>query len=259
MPWGNNFFPLLIVSAGGGFTGLFIYSPGPGNGNLILSEAAAAGTDPFGNAYRQGLELFGNSQLLSLTTKDAAEGAPGTLLVGVSGAGPTRQLITQLFSPTPSGQQNATLQLTSTSVDGTIAASSILNRALTAVGGVWALAGVASGTQPAGAEPWNDLGALGAHYTVVLGRYRMRAENEVEIDIKVVGDGLQATSVTFANTLPAAYRPATTHDSLPMGTTRQVTAGDIWPRLTVDTAGNVTVINQGTANTFATCLRIPLD
>jgi hypothetical protein len=109
------------------------------------------------------------------------------------------------------------------------------------------------------AETWHTLGALGAHYTVTLGRYKLTPEGELELDINVVGDGLQATSVSFANNLPAAYRPATQHDTLPMGTTRQVTAGDIWPRLTVTAAGAVTVINQGTANTFACCVRIPLD
>jgi hypothetical protein len=110
-------------------------------------------------------------------------------------------------------------------------------------------------------DTWHSLGALGAHYTVTLGRYKMDAlRNSVRFDIKVVGDGLQASAVTFANTLPAAYRPATAHDSIPMGTTRQVTASDVWPRFSVDTAGNVTVTNQGSnSNTFACSVDIPLD
>jgi hypothetical protein len=109
-------------------------------------------------------------------------------------------------------------------------------------------------------DPWHSLGALGAHYTVILGRYRLIAiTNSVRLDIQVNGDGLQATSVTFANTLPAAYRPATTHDKIPMGTGRAVTGGDIWPILTVSTTGAVTVTNQGTAHTYACCADIPLD
>ena len=87
----------------------------------------------------------------------------------------------------------------------------------------------------------------------------MTTDNCVELDIKVVGDGAQGSPVTFANTLPAAYRPATTHDTLPVGTTKAVTGGDVWNRLTVDTAGNVTLINNGAAVTYATCLRVPLD
>jgi hypothetical protein len=108
-------------------------------------------------------------------------------------------------------------------------------------------------------ESWHSLGALGAHYTVVLGRYRLTTDNCVELDISVNGDGAQATSVTFANTLPAAYRPATTHDKLPMGTGHAVTGGDIWPILKVDTAGNVVVTNQGTAHNYSCVVRVPLD
>ncbi len=130
---------------------------------------------------------------------------------------------------------------------------------LEATGAVTATGGTAALPSAILTDTWHSLGALGAHYTVTLGRYRLTTDNCVELDIKVVGDGLQATSVTFANVLPAAYRPATQHDSLPMGTPRQVTAGDIWPRLLVDTAGNVTVNASAVGNTFATCVRVPLD
>jgi hypothetical protein len=130
---------------------------------------------------------------------------------------------------------------------------------LEATGAVTATGGTAAAPSKVLTDTWQSLGALGAHYTVVLGRYRLTTDNCVELDVKVTGDGLQATTVTFANTLPAAYRPATQHDSLPMGTPRQVTAGDIWPRLLVDTAGNVTVNASAIAFTFATCVKVPLD
>lgn len=81
----------------------------------------------------------------------------------------------------------------------------------------------------------------------------------MELDIEVNGDGAQASSVSFANTMPAAYRPAVTHDKLPMGTGRAVTAGDVWPILTVASTGVVTVTNQGTAHTYACLVRVPLD
>src|SRR5215467_1922803 len=61
MPWGNNIFPLLIVTSGGGFTGLFVYSPGPGANNLIASTAAQAGTDPYGNHYLAGETTYNNA------------------------------------------------------------------------------------------------------------------------------------------------------------------------------------------------------
>lgn len=55
--WNNQLVALLIISAGGGFSGLFIYSPTPGAGNLVLSVAGQAGTDPFGNPYPSGLTV----------------------------------------------------------------------------------------------------------------------------------------------------------------------------------------------------------
>lgn len=59
MGWGGNVFPLLIITPSGGFTGLFLYSPRPGTGNLIGSWTAQGGTDPFGNAYPAGMDLYG--------------------------------------------------------------------------------------------------------------------------------------------------------------------------------------------------------
>jgi hypothetical protein len=60
MGWQENVFPLLIVTASGGFTGLYEYAPTPGLGNLILSVAAAPGTDPYGNAFPAGLAVYDN-------------------------------------------------------------------------------------------------------------------------------------------------------------------------------------------------------
>jgi len=49
---------LIILSAAQkGFSGFFVYSPAPGPGNLIGSWAAAAGVDPYGNAYPAGLSV----------------------------------------------------------------------------------------------------------------------------------------------------------------------------------------------------------
>ena len=58
-PWSNTSqFALVIISAGGGFQGLFVYSPAPGPGNLIASIAASAGTDPYGNPYQAGITSY---------------------------------------------------------------------------------------------------------------------------------------------------------------------------------------------------------
>ena len=55
-PWSNQVTSLIILTEQTtGFSGLFGYSPSAGAGNLIFSLAAKAGTDPYGNAYPQGL------------------------------------------------------------------------------------------------------------------------------------------------------------------------------------------------------------
>jgi len=120
MGWENeNVFPLVIITAGGGFTGLFVYSPGPGAGNLVASIAAQSGTDPYGNSYRAGItsyqagganafsELFGG-QILSGLPGDfqasllAGGGGSWQMTSGLQTAG-DRQAILNQFSRLASG------------------------------------------------------------------------------------------------------------------------------------------------------------
>jgi hypothetical protein len=57
-PWSNQVVSLIVIQAGGGFTGVFVYSPTPGTGNLVISIAAQTGTDPYGNSYPEGFAAF---------------------------------------------------------------------------------------------------------------------------------------------------------------------------------------------------------
>jgi len=57
-PWTNQAVSLIVLTEQTtGFSGIFGYSPTVAHGNLIFSLSAAAGTDPYGNAYPQGLNL----------------------------------------------------------------------------------------------------------------------------------------------------------------------------------------------------------
>jgi hypothetical protein len=59
--WTNQLLNLLILSAGQtGFSGMFVYSPAPGAGNLTSSVAAVSGTDPYGNHYLPGEATYGS-------------------------------------------------------------------------------------------------------------------------------------------------------------------------------------------------------
>lgn len=109
------------------------------------------------------------------------------------------------------------------------------------------------------ADTWHSLGTL-SHFTVTRGRYRMTPEGETELDIHVVGDGANLSSTTFANALPAAYRPASATRRYPLESGRAVTAGDPWPRVEIDTSGNVTVvIAAGVTSAFSGAAKMPLD
>ncbi len=242
-------------------------------GNQVQWSTAAAVGGPYTAAQQMGLtadgflavtngglEVIGTAvPLLRVSESTAAPGSPPVQIIGAAAG--DRALGVEVagdaafrFRLNNQGRQDWG--------DGTVADTNLYRGAASQLktdSALVATGGTAANPSLVLTDTWHSLGALGAHYTVTLGRYRLTADNCVELDIKVAGDGLQATAVTFANALPAAYRPATQHDSLPMGTTRQVTAGDVWPRLLVDTAGNVTVNASAVASTFACCQKVPLD
>jgi hypothetical protein len=102
MGWQTDIFPLLIITTSGGYTGSFTYNPGPGAGNLIASDTAAPGTDPYGNAYLQGQVSYFNNGGVYTATQSAGTGiffytAPGYggpwTLVGKIGTDGQRTLI----------------------------------------------------------------------------------------------------------------------------------------------------------------------
>jgi hypothetical protein len=47
----------VVIITGGAGSGLFVYSPSPGVGNLVASITGASGTDQYGNAYGSGLNI----------------------------------------------------------------------------------------------------------------------------------------------------------------------------------------------------------
>lgn len=91
-----------VVIIAGPAGGLFVYSPTVGKGHLIMSVAAANGTDPYGNKFYAGLATYapsgGNSLVINLlsTANDAffqynmpSGGFQGGLILAVSSASGT--------------------------------------------------------------------------------------------------------------------------------------------------------------------------
>lgn len=102
--WSNQLVNLLVIAAQkAGYSGLFVYSPAPGAGNLILSIAAVPGTDPYGNAYQPilvaGLASGPQVQIttsspggveeaqLEFPTNSAIEAVAGRIVSAVLGSG----------------------------------------------------------------------------------------------------------------------------------------------------------------------------
>lgn len=103
----------IVIISGGAGSGLFVYSPTVGAGNLILSVAGQPGTDPYGNAYlgnglavygsgfTEFLGLIGGVPELQFRTGLANESTPANLAGGVVGLGAAETM--QLLMSGPKG------------------------------------------------------------------------------------------------------------------------------------------------------------
>lgn len=89
---------------------------------------------------------------------------------------------------------------------------------------------VQPGSNPAVVETWHSLGNYTSG-TTTRGRYRLTAEGELEIDVNLTGTPT-AGAGSFANTMPASYRPAVTKRGV-------ITQGGTLGIITVATTGVV--------------------
>lgn len=81
----------LVIISGTSGSGLFVYSPNPGPGNLVASIAPQAGTDGFGNAYPAGLAVFDDiGDIINLVDGEILLSSPAGLLREIT---PTADLI----------------------------------------------------------------------------------------------------------------------------------------------------------------------
>lgn len=98
MGWNDtNVFQVLVVTGSAG-SGVFVYSPHPGNGNLISTITAAPGTDPFGNAYLAGLTDY---KQITPTNFQASQqsGAATSFWKAASAGGPWSLVFTIAMQP----------------------------------------------------------------------------------------------------------------------------------------------------------------
>lgn len=222
MPWNNQAVSLIILTEDdAGYSGIFGYSPAEGAGNLISSEAAAAGTDPYGNSYLAGFVNYfrneaGQFQAIQiLDTQVVFYLGP----VGGSEAGPW----------TPVTFLSADLSANGVLLAGT------------------AVAALQPGTT-ATAETWHDIsGSVASGWTAGTARYQLLSTGEVVCEITDLvppasrpADG---TLVWPASTFDANYAPVAAPP-------RQIayyagSAGSESPALQVTTAGGIAVYGVG--------------
>jgi hypothetical protein len=126
--WSNQITSLIIIEEGTGFSGLFFYSPTIGAGNLIISIASQAGTDPYGNKYQQGVAVYSSETGpyadlvdggLALSIGEAYDAfGRGIIVAGTQGAGATLQSILTITGPSTGGG-GGEINMYSRSADGT--------------------------------------------------------------------------------------------------------------------------------------------
>ena len=113
-PWTNQAINLIVLTEQTtGFSGLFGYSPAVGAGNLIFSVAAAAGVDPYGNSYPQGVSSTVGQVIADAITTDTLTVSQGPFLL----YGNTNQTTTT-FTAGQSGNWTAPAGVTSVTAFG---------------------------------------------------------------------------------------------------------------------------------------------
>jgi hypothetical protein len=244
--WNNQLVSLIIITAGGGFTGLFMYSPVPGAGNLVTSIAPAAGVDPFGNPYPSGVNvgkptgvqmnlgvdptgigilvpLLNDSRWFNGEITGAISPGPPPFadiaIIGPSGkVSPFRGHVALTFNSSDNVSSSANLEAIyndDNNVDHfytVIDCSGFNTNACAALTATQPGTGTSS-TNPAISESWHDLRPLtnsfiGTVAGLVPPQYRKCADGDVQIygNVRTPPTTGNYNSVTWG-TLPAAYRP----------------------------------------------------
>lgn len=197
-------------------SGLFVYAPGGGAGNLFISLAMTSGTDQYGNAYPAGLGLFQNTSVISfpqagLTTvgiKGVTTGAPYVMIgTPVPGTGLFVDASGKIYAPNPA--------------------------------------------TPGIPETWHNLTLTNSWgmQTSAYARYKLDANNRVWLDAKLTA-GTLANGTPIA-TLPTGYIPASHQPvEVMLENPGTMTAQALTPRVEVQPAtGQIQVFNLPTSLT----------
>jgi len=136
---GSAEFNNITIRGGTVVSGTALYYDGPpGPGTLFLSISAAAGVDPYGNAYPAGLTVGkpGNTQVqlieefgggfLRVPTNIASETRPGQIAGGAISSGATQRIAVAMQGPNQNNAGLISFEIDSVIADGSLPARAIL-------------------------------------------------------------------------------------------------------------------------------------
>jgi hypothetical protein len=211
MGWQSGTFTTVTIEAGLPGSGLFVYDGAPGPGDLFLSIAAVAGTDPFGNSYPAGLNI---TSIPNLTNVFSVQDGNGNTLASIDTQG-------NITGATVSGNTDVILQ------------------------------GVSLGDLLSGLlnpNSWTPLTMLNGWVAGGSGNafpsYRMSdAEPNVVYLCGIARDTSAITSTTFAQ-LPAGFYNLDTQ--VQFAAAQNGGSASVTPYVQVNTNGNVVLVNAAT-------------
>lgn len=274
MGWTNTASSVLtantvIVVANAPNTGIFLYSGTPTTGNLVASITAAAGTDPYGNAYtsgftayrglgfvtdvtmRRGAILFGNASTnftnSAILTQDLITGGNLTFSTGTGSTPQLDSIRMQLLAGlTGVSTGNANVPAVSM-LDGAVSSAVDLQLSGSVVN-----TGIA-GTPTLWQTPSYNAGWAGGDVAGTFRPMQFRFDAMNNLYLSGAFHTTSATPSTFAFVLPAAYRPTTNQRAAAISVNgATVTAGYFQVGLngntgffTLPTAANVDVYFSG--------------
>lgn len=228
--WNNQVVTVVIVAGtAAGKSGVYVYSPTPGEGNLIASISPGYGTDTFGNQIQEGVTVYSPSgSAIVEMLYNSALGLPVVFFANGTAEG--------VFYLTSAGQM-------------VLAEAPLLaaNPANEDVAETWHAV-----------TPPSNWTASGPGI-----RYRMMPDNTVRFQITANISGSAASGTITLVTLPPAYRPAYQFDGCAPSVDWNGAAGAL-PDFEVLTTGVVQILGfpggGGTGcDIIAGCWDIPLD
>jgi hypothetical protein len=199
------------------------YDGPPGPGNLIASNAGAAGTDQFGNSYRAGIWAYnsagaaagmvdsgGQAQFHMVPASATSSTEDGLVYITAINAGLANECQQVILTSGRSGGDDAGVVLNGETADGTGPASILIDLGGT-VAASFSKTAIMTNV-PVSADSWHDI-TLDSGWTAgaQAPQYRLLPDGNVQLrGVATHAGTTSATNINSSHPLPASYQPAQT-------------------------------------------------